>query len=109
MSATSKCDTSPCATNIATAEVGLVGVHVDLQRRVVADDEHAVADLLEPRDELARVEPGAGHGEVRAVAVVARLVLRQVHRARRRLVRELQASRRPRSAAITPATIAVSP
>ena len=36
--------------------LGLVGVDVDLQRRLVADDQHRVAELLEPRDEGARVE-----------------------------------------------------
>ena len=110
MSATSKCDTSPCRDEHRRGEVGLVGVHVDLQRRRVADDEHAVADLLEQRDELARVEPLAGDGEVRAVAVLARLVLGQVHRARRSASgARARAGRRRAAPAITPATIAVSP
>ena len=56
--------------------VRVVGVDVDLQRRRVADDEHRVAELLELRDEPALLEPGAGDGEVRAVAVGARGVLR---------------------------------
>ena len=34
--------------------LGLVGVDVDLQRRLVADDEDRVADPLQPRQELAR-------------------------------------------------------
>ena len=36
--------------------LGLVGVDVDLQRRLVADDEDRVAEPLEPRQELAAGE-----------------------------------------------------
>ena len=56
--------------------LGLVGVDVDLQRVRVADDEHAVAEALEPRDPRRRLQPLAGDGEVRAVAVGRRVVLR---------------------------------
>ena len=58
--------------------VGIVGVDVDLQRRLVADDQHGVADLLESGDEIVALQPRAGDGEVRAVAELARLVLRQM-------------------------------
>ena len=33
--------------------LGVVGVDVDLQRHLVADDEHRVAEALQPRQELA--------------------------------------------------------
>ena len=48
--------------------LGLVGVDVDLQRGRVADDQHRVADLLEPPDEGARVESLPGDDEVGAIA-----------------------------------------
>ena len=94
MSATSRRDTSASPTELEDRdrEVGLVGVHVHLQRLVVADDEHRVADLLEPRHERLAVEVVAGDREVRAVAEAARLVLGQVEVAARRhvLVLELE-------------------
>ena len=51
--------------------VGVVGVDVDLERRLVADDEDRVADRLEPADEGVALEPLAGDDEVGAVAVRA--------------------------------------
>ncbi len=68
--------------------LGLVGVHVHLQRRRVADHEHRVAQLLQRRDEAPRAQAGAGDGEVRAEAISARVVL-GVADARRRVVVEL--------------------
>ena len=49
--------------------LGVVGVDVDLQRRVVADDEDRVADLLQLGHVARRFEPLTGDGEVGAVAV----------------------------------------
>ena len=69
--------------------LGLVGMHVHAERALVADHEHGVADRLEPGHERAGLEPGAGDGEVRAVAVARRLVLGAVQRRRRDLVLEL--------------------
>ncbi len=37
--------------------LGRVGVHVDLQRARVADDEHRVAERFERRDEAAGLRP----------------------------------------------------
>jgi hypothetical protein len=68
--------------------LGLVGVDVDLQRRVVADDEDRVADLLQPRHERPGLEVLAGDGEVGAVAVGLAGVLR-VRDARRGVVLQL--------------------
>ncbi len=67
--------------------VGIVGVDVDLERRLVADDQHRVAEPLELGDEAALLEPGAGDGEVRAVAEGGRGVLGMGH-ARRGVVLE---------------------
>ncbi len=58
---------------------GIVGVDVDLQRRRVADDQHRIADPLELGDELTLLERGAADGEVRAVTVGRRRVLRMRH------------------------------
>ena len=69
--------------------VRVVGVDVDAQRRLVADDQDRVAEVLEERLERAAVEPGADHGEVRAVAV-ARVGVVQARRSRRRVVRDLR-------------------
>ena len=69
--------------------LGLVGVDVDLERRCVADHEHAVADLLQRADERVRVEVVARDGEVRAVAVGRGLVLGMGHARRRGVVLEL--------------------
>ena len=69
--------------------LGVVGVHVHLQRARVADDEHRVAELLERSDELAGLQAAPGDREVGAVAVGARLVL-GVGDAGRRVVRELR-------------------
>ena len=54
---------------------GLVGVQVHLQRRLVADDEHRVAELLERRDEAPRAQPAAGDREVGAEPVGGGAVL----------------------------------
>ena len=43
-------------------------MHVHLERVRIADDQDAVAERLERRDELVRLEPGALDDEVRAVA-----------------------------------------
>src|SRR5204862_4893300 len=48
-------------------DLRLVGVYVDLQRCLVADHEHGVADLLQSRYERARIESRARDDEVRAV------------------------------------------
>ena len=55
--------------------LGLVGVDVDLERRLVADDQDRVADPLQPGQEVARGEAGAGDDEVGAVAEAAVLVV----------------------------------
>ena len=47
MSATSSRETEPAPANSAVARSGLVGVDVHLERPLVADDEHGVADRLE--------------------------------------------------------------
>ena len=49
--------------------VGIVGVDVHAGHLQVADDQHGIAELLEPGDERARLELLAGHREVRAEAV----------------------------------------
>ncbi len=69
--------------------LGLVRVHVHLQRRRVADDQHRVPELLQRRDEAPRAQPGAGDGEVRAEAVRARMMLGMAD-ARGRVVIELR-------------------
>ena len=69
--------------------LGRVGVDVHLQRPLVADDEHRVADRLERLDPRGRIQPLAGDGEVRAVAERRGLVLR-VRDAGRRVVVELR-------------------
>ena len=56
--------------------LGLVGMDVDLERGLVADDQYRVAEGLEVGDVGAAVEAGAGDDEVRAVAVAAVLVVR---------------------------------
>ncbi len=61
-----------------------VGVDVDLQRRLVADDEDRVAEALQPRQEVPRGEAAAGDDEVGAVAEAAVLVVGEA--AARRLV-----------------------
>jgi hypothetical protein len=63
-------------------------VEVDLQRAVVADDQHRVAEALERLAPRIGLEPLAGHREVRAVLVGRGLVLR-MRDARRRVVLEL--------------------
>ena len=55
--------------------VGVVGVDVDLERGLVADDEHRVAELLQRGDEAALLQAGAGDREVGAVAERRRGVL----------------------------------
>ncbi len=63
---------------------------VHLQRRGVADHQDRVADLLEHADEVGGLQVRARDREVRAVVVLARLVLGQVEVADRRcLVGEL--------------------
>ena len=69
MSATSRRETSPAPAKTPRRLLGLVGVDVDLQRRVVADDEDRVADRLQPRARSARLQAAAGDREVGAVAV----------------------------------------
>src|SRR5665811_2585349 len=49
---------------------GLVGVDVDLERRLVADDEHRVAEALEAGQEVARGEPCPRDDEVGAVCLL---------------------------------------
>ena len=66
----------------------LVGVDMDLQRRLVADHEDGVADLLEPRDERPGVEARPGDDEVGAVPEPAVEVVRP-RGARGLVVREL--------------------
>ncbi len=55
--------------------LGLVGVEVDLQRALVADHEHRVAERFELLDVARGAEARAGDGEVRAEPVRARAVL----------------------------------
>ena len=64
--------------------LGLVGVDVDLEGDVVADDEDRVAEPLQAGQVLAVAEAAAGDDEVGAVAVAAVLVVGQA--AARRLV-----------------------
>ena len=59
--------------------VRVVGVHVNLQRRLVADDEHRVAEALEREYERTLLQAAARDREVRAVPVAARGVLRMGH------------------------------
>ena len=59
---------------------------VDLEGRLVSDDEDGVAEFLEPWPEGATVEAHAGDDEVRAIAVAAVLVVR-ARIARGRVVR----------------------
>jgi hypothetical protein len=49
---------------------------MDLERRLVADDEDRIAEALELGQELSLRQPGAGDDEVRAVAEAAVLVVR---------------------------------
>jgi hypothetical protein len=63
-------------------------VDVDLEGDVVADHQHRVAELLQPRQVLAVFEAAAGDDEVGAVAVAAVLVVGQAA-ARRLVVRDL--------------------
>ena len=86
MSATSSCVTSPGLLEERDRGLRLVGVDVDLEGRLVADDEHRVAELLQHRHEGAALEARAGDDEVGAVAVAAVLVVRARVR-RRRVVR----------------------
>ena len=67
----------------------LVGVDVDLQRHLVADDEDRVAELLQERDEGAALEARSLDDEVRAVPVAAVLVVGPRVAGRRRVVRDL--------------------
>ena len=60
----------------------LVGVDVDLEGRLVADDEDGVAEALEPRQVLAGRQSGAGDDEVGAVAEAAVLVVGQAEAGR---------------------------
>ena len=76
MSATSSWDDLARALEEGHRGLRLVGVDVDLDGGLVADDQHGVAELLEPRDERAALEARAGDDEVRAVAVAAVLVVR---------------------------------
>ena len=63
---------SPSSVEQRLRRVGVVGVDVDLERRLVADDEDRVAELLEPRRRTASPSrPVAGDDEVGAVAVAA--------------------------------------
>ena len=57
---------------------GVVGVHVHLQRRAVADDEQRVAELLELRLERVEIEVVAFDDEDRAVAVLRKLLMDRV-------------------------------
>ena len=88
MSATSRLVDLPHPLEERDRGLGLVGVDVDLEGRLVADDEDRVAEALEPRQVLARRQAGAGDDEVRAVAEAAVLVVGQAE-ARRLLVVDL--------------------
>ncbi len=68
--------------------VGVVGVHVDLDRGLVADDENRIAELLERGHERGAVERFARDDEVRAVAVLGAGVMDLVE-AGRCVVRDL--------------------
>ena len=90
--------------------LGLVGVDVDLERRLVADDEDRVAEALEAGQEVARGEAAAGDDEVGAVAVAAVLVVGPAERAAPRGGRpRARAAPSPRRPATTPARIRTRP
>ncbi len=89
--------------------LGLVGVDMDLERRLVADDEDRVAQLLQPREELARGEAAAGDDEVGAVAEAAVLVVGTAEPRAPRSGTPPAAPSSPRSAATTPARISTRP
>ncbi len=76
--------------------LGLIGVHVHLQRARVAHDEHRVAQPLERSDEARRAQSLARHGEVGAEAICARAVLGMTDPCRRVVVelRRLVAAKR---------------
>ena len=57
MSATSSRETLPSVAEQPRRALGLVGVDVDLERALVADDQHGVADRLERVDPRRRVQP----------------------------------------------------
>ena len=57
---------------------GVVGVHVHLERRAIADDEQRVAELLELRFERIEIEVVAFDDEDRAVAVLRQLLMDRV-------------------------------
>ena len=81
---------------------GLVGVHVNLERGRIADDEERVAHLLELGLERGGVEVLALDEEDRAVAVARQLLVDRVERERLRLhgcVRYRLAGHREREAA----------
>ena len=75
MSATSRWETIPASGEHGGRPVGIVGVDMDLERRLITDDEHRVAVALELGDEAPRLQTRSGDGEVGAVAKRARLVL----------------------------------
>ncbi len=89
MSAMSSRSIDPMPSKIARAVLGVVGVDVDLERRLVADDQDGVADLLEGRHLRRRREPFAQDDEVDAVAVL-RLGVVHVREAGRRVVLDLR-------------------
>ena len=76
MSATSSRDTSPASSKSAVARSGSSVWTWTLSVCGVADDEHRVAEALEPGDPRRRLEPLARDREVRAVAVGRGGVLR---------------------------------
>ena len=59
--------------------IGIVGVDVHPERRLVAHDQERVAERLERRREPPLLEVGSGDGEAGAVAVGRRRVLRMGH------------------------------
>ena len=90
-------------------DVGVVGVHVDLERLLVADDEHGVSDLLEPRHVGATQESLAGDDEVGAVAKAQAGLDGGASRAAGRRATAWRASGSPRRPATTPASIKTRP
>ena len=74
--------------------VGIVGVDVHLERGLIADDQHGVAEPLECRDEAPLLQIAACDREARAVPVSRRGVLRPGD-ARARLVRDVRSLTTP--------------
>ena len=85
MSATSRCETSPAPAKTAIAVSGSSVWTWTFSVRVVADDEHGVAQRLEGAGVAPGVELIPGDGEVRAVAEGGGVVLGMAD-ARRRVV-----------------------